>query len=283
MRITVTELEKLLVRLNGRRYSAYKRLRNKIIDYNIAKAALTKVQSDPHSPPSIIEVAIPYSSHRIPLEFFKGGRIVPFTDYIARVLYTTLKKYCKKCGSGYSCYMGIPKPSPRILRRSCVEVYRENLVLRFFIGLPAKGRRILGEKARVLLIDNITKVVKSIKALRNRIDDIRKHVENHMDQEFLRKWLYENNYMFFIGDGSILPRESSLSDRPLRKAIPFKSPETLRVQVKLPSGRVVTGMAVPHGFLMITGGGYHGKTTLLQAIQEGIYNHVEGDGRELVS
>jgi len=282
MRITVTELEELLARLNGRRYSAYKRLRNKIIDYNIAKATLTKIQSDPHSLPSIIEVTIPYSSHRIPLEFFKGGRIVPFTDYIARILYTTVKKYCKKCGSGYSCYMGIPKPSPRILRRSCVEVYGENLVLRFFIGLPAKGRRILGEKAKILLIDNIIKVVKSIIALRNRINDIRKHVENYMDQEFLRKWLYENNYMFFIGDGSILPRESSLSERPLRKAIPFKSPETLRVQVKLPSGRVVTGMAVPHGLLMITGGGYHGKTTLLQAIQEGIYNHVEGDGRELV-
>ena len=88
--------------------------------------------------------------------------------------------------------------------------------------------------------------------------------------------------MFFIADGSILPRESSLSEKPMKNATPFKSPRTLRVTVRLPSGKQITGMAMPRGIIVITGGGYHGKTTLLKAIQDGIYNHIRGDGREYV-
>ena len=122
--------------------------------------------------------------------------------------------------------------------------------------------------------------MKTIVDLNRKVHEIEDHVRNYLDQEYLRSWLYKNNYMFFIGDGSILPRESSISEKPMKNAIPFKSPETLRVKITLP--RVVSGMAVPIGLLVVTGGGYHGKTTLLEAIQEGIYDHVIGDGRELV-
>jgi len=281
-RISKSQLNDILQKIDGRRYSAYKRLRSIVIDYVYAKAVFTRVQSDPHAPPSILEITIPAQVHKLPKYLFKSEHIVPFTDYIARVLYRSATRFSRKRGSGFSGYIGIPKPSPRILRRSCVDVEKNNIILRSYIGLPARGRRILGEQAKAMLLNDVPELIKTIVMLHKKLGEIESHIRNYLDQEYLREWLYKNNYLFFIGDNSILPRESSISDKPMRNAIPFKSPRELRVMVKLPSGRTITGMAVPKGLIMITGGGYHGKTTLLNSIQEGIYNHVKGDGRELV-
>jgi predicted ABC-class ATPase len=63
--------------------------------------------------------------------------------------------------------------------------------------------------------------------------------------------------------------------------IPFKSPETLEVTLKRSKGSPVSGMGIPKGITLVVGGGYHGKSTLLNALQLGIYNHIPGDGREL--
>ena len=274
------ELKEILSKIDGKRYSLYKKLREYVIDYGVAKAYFTKIQGDPHAPPSILEIVVSSKAHSFPYEFFRNE--VPFTDYLARELFKITRRFSRKCGSGYSGYIGVPKPSPRILKRSCVETRGREIILRIYIGLPARGRRILGDQAKKLLLDYVPKIINSIIGLSSREGEIREHIEYYLDQEYLRKWLYENNYAFFIADNSILPRESSLSEKPLRNVVPFKSPETLRVQVKLPSNKVVSGMAVPLGVIVITGGGYHGKTTLLEAIQEGIYNHVKGDGREYV-
>ncbi|HIQ50269.1 MAG TPA: ATP-binding protein, partial [Nanoarchaeota archaeon] len=113
--LTKHQLRRHLEKLHGRKYSRYKELKNIVIDYDCAKAIFTKVQNDPHAPPSIMEITIPSSIHSFPQEFFEGKSVIAFTDYIARVLYSVTKKYNRKCGSGYSCFVGIPKPSSRIL------------------------------------------------------------------------------------------------------------------------------------------------------------------------
>jgi len=280
--VSEEELEKLLRKLHGKRYGAYKRLRGVVFSYDVAEATFTKIQGDPYAPPSILEITIPPSVHGLPSKFFDERSVTPFLDFIARELYLSSVKLRKKCGTGNSGYLGIPKPGPWILRRSCTEVSGRNIILRLFVGLPARGRRILGNMALEILLDKIPEIVKST-ILRPDIEErIEEHVENYLDQEYLREWLYENGYAAFVADGSILPRESSYSQKPMKNAIPFKSPQELRVKVELPSGKIVTGMAMPMGFIVITGGGYHGKTTLLEAIQDGIYDHVKGDGRELV-
>lgn len=282
IRIGISELKELLRKIDGKRYSMYKKLRNLVINYDVAKAILTKIQGDPHAPPSIMEITIPSKVHKLPNKFLRGEFQTPLTDYIARVLYRVTRKYSRKCGSGYSCYIGIPKPGPWILKRSCVGVKNGDIVLRMYIGLPARNRRVLGNKASELLIKHTLGIVDTIIELRSKVGEIEKHIECYIDQEYLRQWLYRNNYMFFIADRSILPRESSLSEKPMKNAILFKSPRPLRVIVRLPSGKQITGMAMPMGIAVITGGGYHGKTTLLKAIQNGIYNHVKGDGREYI-
>jgi len=204
--------------------------------------------------------------------------VTPFTDYLARKLYSSLAKVSERVGSGNSGYLGIPKLSNCILRRSSVDVKGRKLVLRFFVGLPAKGRRILGKEAEKIVYEKIPKVVRSI--LETREEDIREQIELYEDQEFLRRWIRDNRIVSFIAEGSVLPRESSFSEKPLKTGKPFRFEKS--VTVSLPSGRKVKGLAIPEGLTVITGGGYHGKTTILNSIQRGIYNHVKGDGRELV-
>jgi len=279
--VSFDELKRIFYKIDGKSYKNYKVLGKIIIAFNGIKAYFTKIQSDPHAPPSIIEILVTGKAHGFPKEALREN-LVPFTDYLARVLYTSTLRYRRKCGTGYSCYIGIPKPSPRILRRSCVDVDKDNLIIRLFVGLPARGRRINGEQAFILVGKNIPRIIEEIISLSGDFEKINEHITLYKDQEYLRKWLYENDYIFFIGEDSILPRESNLSERPLKSAIPFKAPDTLKVAIKLPSGKKITGMAVKKGLIVITGGGYHGKTTLLEAIQDGIYNHILGDGREYV-
>ena len=94
-------------------------------------------------------------------------------------------------------------------------------------------------------------------------------------QKDIRKWLRKSPYCAFLANGSILPREGGC-DLPMQGAIPFTSVPEDEVEV---CG--VKGMGIKRGVTVITGGGYSGKSTLLEAISAGIYDHAWGDGREL--
>ncbi len=52
--------------------------------------------------------------------------------------------------------------------------------------------------------------------------------------------------------------------------------------MELPNRGSVSGMGIPEGVTLVAGGGFHGKSTLLSALAWGVYDHVPGDGRELV-
>ncbi len=276
-------LKKLLRRINGMGYGAYKKLYDvRVVFSEGFTLTITKVQGDPHAPPSIAEVLIPWRLHRVPRKYLRGEEAVPFTDYVVRKLYVVTRSLRRRCGLGSSCYLGIPRPSPRILPRSSCEVVNDDLVIRFHVGLPASGRRVNASEAVKLLVRDVGRLVKSLLSVREELDDLDKHVMNYLRQERIREWLESNGYVAFIGDESVLPRKASFSEEPMPDAVPFKSPESLRVRIRLPWGEVVEGLGIREGVTVITGGAYHGKTTLLEAIQEGIYNHVLGDGRELV-
>ncbi len=278
-----TRLEKLLLRLDGRGYKRYKLLQGKSFKVKFFTVTFTKVQGDPFAPPSIVEILLKAEEHGFPKRLLEGEAATPSSDFLARQLYKECRRLRRKLGTGNSGFLGVPKPSPCILRRSCVEPCNGDVVARIYVGLPARGRRILGRAACTLLLETLPKVVEA-SLTRRHVDmaSLERHVELFLDQEFLRRELKKRGLVAFIADGSILPRESSYSVRPMAAAKPFRSPPSLSVVFRLPSGRIIAGMGVPEGITVITGGGYHGKTTLLRAIQEGVYNHVEGDGREFV-
>ena len=111
---------------------------------------------------------------------------------------------------------------------------------------------------------------------------IQEIVELADDQQAIREQLPERGLVAFVANGAMLPRESGVSDRPMRGAVPFESPESMEVELALPHKGKIKGMGIPEGITLIVGGGYHGKSTLLKALELGVYNHIKGDGREYV-
>lgn len=107
------------------------------------------------------------------------------------------------------------------------------------------------------------------------IEGLKKATELAKTQSSIREWLRNSDYCAFVANGSILPRAKG-TDLPMLDAIPFRSTPDDEIEV---CG--VRGMGIRKGVTVITGGGYSGKSTLLDAISAGICDHTLGDGREL--
>ena len=108
--------------------------------------------------------------------------------------------------------------------------------------------------------------------------EVKKCIELAEDQHYIRRELTKRRLIAFVANGSILPRESGVSQKPMKGAIAFEAPESMEVEMELPHRGKIKGMGIPEGITLIVGGGYHGKSTLLKALEHGIYNHVAGDG-----
>lgn len=280
------KLNDLLDRIDGRGYKAYKdiggtyKIRNftLMIDY---------VQGDPFATPSRIRVRVDKQVAIFPFELFSNkSRRIGFEDYITRQVYKVIKKIVKgDRGTGKSGLISIDGCGQEILERTSVVVNKEFIEARMTIGLPARGRTVLARQAKAMLFEELPEIVNRSLLYRS-IDqnELKRHVELVEDQDFLRNKLKEAGLVCFIANGAILPRESGISQKPLRnnKAVPFKSPSSMEVEVMLPNNGPVKGMGIPRGVTLIVGGGYHGKSTLLRAIERGVYNHIPGDGREFV-
>jgi predicted ABC-class ATPase len=273
-------MRKLLHDLDGSGYGGYKRLRgthhlNTPDGYEF-QLTIDHVQADPFAPPSLIQVTVPLDDLAIDPT---GG--IPLRDHLTRRVARALS-HRNPHGGKNAGFLTIDTPGQQVLDRASVVIDDSVLRLRMEAALPAQGRRIRGRAAATLLCDVLPSVIQDAlfdltRADRDALDEA---VEIYRDQESLRAQLTGLGLVGFIADGSALPREAGNSQRPLRNAVPFTSPASLRHTVDLPSGRQVTGMGVPQGVSLIVGGGYHGKSTLLKALELGIYNHVTGDGRE---
>ena len=174
------------------------------------------------------------------------------------------------------------KPDCRILRRSGLLYRKEDhtFVLKLFVLFPTgAGVSILGERISRMITD-ILKTVEEGSVFFDKVD-LQERLSAYKKQIALRRFCKEKGYVAFVADGSILPRKGD-SEELLETAVPFVSPERLRVMVPMEDGTILSGMGIPKGITVITGAGFSGKTTLLEAIEAGIYNHVPGDGREFV-
>lgn len=155
--------------------------------------------------------------------------------------------------------------------------------MRFEVGFPANGRTINAPELEKILFRFVPECVKRALYYSNMdAKKIQEIVELADDQQAIREQLPERGLVAFVANGAMLPRESGVSDRPMRGAVPFESPESMEVELTLPHKGKIKGMGIPEGITLIVGGGYHGKSTLLKALELGVYNHIKGDGREYV-
>lgn len=270
-------ISEILSRIDNKGYKAYKKLIGAEEVIGNVLIRVVKVQGDPYAPPSTVKAIARIDAPKWALE-----EPVPLADWLARRLHKLLSRYSRKIGEGRSGYLGIPRPSPVIIRRSSLEVHRDEVIARIHVGLPSKRRKILGDRARELLLEKIPRAIREVLNISDRIEELRRHVYTWKMQEYIREKLPSLGLVSFIGDGSILPRRCGGCEEPLPDAVPFWSPPSLRTTIMLPWGEEVTGMGIKKGVTVIAGSAFHGKSTLLEAIAAGVWNHVPGDGRERV-
>lgn len=278
------ELEKILFSMDGKSYSAYKSLKG---EYRFEKyvLAIDHVQLDPYAPPSKMRVTMDRKICGIPYELTDTkDKNIAVSDFLTRNFYREIQKSGNDgTGTGGSGRIFIDRCGQEILERTSVFIKGDKVEVRFEMGMPARGRRIMGKAAQKIIFEQLPEIVeKSII-----YDNLNKKALNEqvilvLDQEYARKMLKEKGLVAFVANGSVLPRESGVSDRPMKNAVKFKSPEKFEITLKLPSGKEVSGMGIPKGITLIVGGGYHGKSTLLAALERGVYNHIAQDGRELI-
>lgn len=279
-------LEQTLERIDGRGYGAYRELEGKW-DLDGRTLVVDRAQRDPFAAPSRVRLRLPGSTTRLPPEVCASGpRAVGTSCLLARTFSAEARSRSKRRGSGRSGTIRIEHPGQQVIANSAVRVEEDGgIEARFRVGLPAKGRRILGTQARQLLLGDVLDTAKAgLVAGAFAAKELRRHADTNEDAACLRAALAALRAIAFVADGAILPRRSGVDDRPLEagRVVPFRSPDSLRRTVDLPNRGVVTGMVVPVGVTVIVGGGYHGKSTLLRAIQSGVYDHRPGDGREYV-
>lgn len=272
----------ILRRIDGKGYKVYKQIegRYKFPNYRLF---VDHVQADPFAPPSSVRARVDQDTAGFPRELFKNKpRKVALEDYLTRRFHQLAVRYSSRMGSGKSGKIEIVKPGQQVLERSAMEVNEKYVEARFYVGLPAAGRRVLGSKAQEMFFERLPAVVEGALIYGNlNPDSIREHVETVEDARYIRDHLREKGLVAFVANGSMLPRRSGVDDRPLEKGVQFRSPPSLEVSFECPN-RTLRGMGIPEGVTLIVGGGYHGKSTLLNAIAMGIYDHVPGDGREFV-
>jgi predicted ABC-class ATPase len=267
-------------------YGAYKDLSG-AHDFGLFALFIDRVQRDPFAPPSLIRIRT--KENLFDRELFANPvRRVAFEDFLTRSVEREIRRVVRgNRGSGGSGRVEIQRTSQIVLPRTSMVVVPEHVEARMAVGLPARGRSVDARAAKTVLLEELPEVVHRglIPVPEGGVDveSARLHVETVEDADHLRGLLPELGLVAFIADGAVLPRESGASDRALRDgAVPFRSPEEYRVEVGLPNGGFILGMGVPEGVTLVAGGGFHGKSTLLSALSWGVYDHVPGDGRELV-
>ncbi|UNU23067.1 ABC-ATPase domain-containing protein [Microcoleus vaginatus] len=286
-------LRQHLLQLDNRGYKAYKDIQGNY-DFSEFTLIIDYVQGDPFASPSKFRVRVPPNIAQIPGELFNSrSREIALRDYLTRQFDTAAHSISSKRGTGKSGMIAVTGFGQEVLERTSAFIISSarsgiedlgGVELRFAVGLPAGGRSILGRQAAEMLCENIPEIVsQSLKYANLNAAECRRHVETVEDADWLRQQLAENGLFAFVADGSILPRRTGVDNRPLlNNAVAFQSPPSLKVEFNCPNRGLISGMGIPAGITLIVGGGYHGKSTLLRAIELGVYNRIPGDGREFV-
>ena len=278
------ELKNELFKIDGKGYKAYKALEGRY-DFKKYVLSIDHVQGDPFASPSRVRVIIDNKVAQIPEELFDNkNKEIAVCDFLTRLFSKNIRNQSEKIfGSGKSGLIEISRCPQEILERTAIIRNKSFFEARFYVGFPARGRSVLARELEKIIFNIIPNIVESTFIYEN-IDKLAliNRVKLMEDQCFIRENLKEKGLVAFEANGSILPRESGISARPLRDGKKFVSPQALEVEFDTPNRGKIKGMGIPKGITLIVGGGYHGKSTLLKALELGIYNHIEGDGREFV-
>ena len=283
---TSTELRSLLNRIDHRGYPAYKDTRG-MYQFPGYVLSIDHVQGDPFASPSKVSVHVKGKTAAFPQELYQDAhQRIALQDELTRQFGRRAEQFAFKAkGSGKSGLISVSRCCQEVLERTAcrIDPATGDVVLRMEIGFPANGRTINARELEKILFDFVPECVKHALFYKNMdAKRLRAIIDLAEDQHYIREMLPKMGLCAFVADGSILPRESGISPRPMKGGVKFRSPEELKVTMELPHRGKITGMGIKKGITLIVGGGYHGKSTLLKALELGVYDHIAGDGREYV-
>lgn len=283
---TSTELRSLLKRIDHRGYPAYKDTRG-MYQFPGYVLSIDHVQGDPFASPSKVSVHVKGKTAAFPQELYQDThQRIALQDELTRQFGRRAEQFAFKAkGSGKSGLISVSRCCQEVLERTAcrIDPATGDAVLRMEIGFPANGRTINARELEKILFDFVPECVKHALFYKNMdAKRLRAIIDLAEDQHYIREMLPKMGLCAFVADGSILPRESGISPRPMKGGVKFRSPEELKVTMELPHRGKITGMGIKKGITLIVGGGYHGKSTLLKALELGVYDHIAGDGREYV-
>ena len=281
---TQKELREQLRQIDHKGYKAYKVLEGEY-EFGTYRLCIDHVQGDPFATPSRVRILY-YNKGSVPAEYIgEKYRKTAVEDALLRRLHRNLR-ICgdkERKGSGKSGLVTACRTGQEILERTAMRVAKEYIEARIEVGFPAFGRTIAAGALADILFDLLPEVVKrTFDPQRSLAKELEDAVFLADDQQYIRNQLKEQGLVAFVADGSVLPRESGVSQKPMKSAVVFQSPASLAVDMDLPHRGKVRGMGIRRGITVVVGGGFHGKSTLLKYLERGVYNHIAGDGRELV-
>lgn len=281
-----TELKNILQRIDHKGYPAYKDTKGSY-EFPGYVLGIDHVQGDPFAAPSKVSIHIRGKQAAFPEELWQTDcKRIALQDYLLRQFLRQVEKVSFQAkGSGKSGFMGVSRPGQEILERSAcqIDAGTGDIALRMEIGFPANGRTVNSRELEKICFQFLPACVKAALFYQSLDKKTVKAVaELAENQRYIREKLAKLGLVAFVANGSILPRESGVSGRPMKNAVPFRSPKSLEVTLEPPHGGAITGMGIKSGITLIVGGGYHGKSTLLKALETGVYDHIAGDGREYV-
>ncbi|EJG1179791.1 ABC-ATPase domain-containing protein [Vibrio parahaemolyticus] len=268
------QLTATLKKIEKQNYRAYQQIKGQY-DFTDFTLFIDHVQGDPYASASRFRATRAWSLTGLewlknePPAFQRAAR-----DFIAR----SFEQFAKQENT-----VSIALNGQTVLDSTAVLFTEEGIELRFRVNLPAEGRSVLGKKANNILTFHLPKFIRRA-TLERELDReaMVKHCQVVEDQSALREQLEAHNLVAFVANGSVLPRIAGNCDLPMKEAVEFTAPESLQVTLHAPNKGYVTGLGIPKGITLIVGGGFHGKSTLLNAIERSIYDHIPGDGREYI-
>ncbi|WP_333002429.1 ABC-ATPase domain-containing protein [Vibrio coralliilyticus] len=268
------QLTATLKKIEKQNYRAYQQIKGQY-DFGDYTFFIDYVQADPYASASRVRAVRPWSLTGLQwLCETSDAYQVAARDFIAR----SFAEFAKQENS-----VSIALTGQTVMDSTSVLFTDEGIELRFRVNLPAEGRSVLGKKTNNILTFHLPKFIRRA-TLERELDKeaLVHHCQIVEDQEFIRGKLDEYNLLAFVGNGSVLPRVAGNCDLPMKDAVALTAPESLQVTIATPNQGEITGLGIRKGITLIVGGGFHGKSTLLNAIERSIYNHIPGDGRERI-
>ncbi|EEY37340.1 ABC-ATPase domain-containing protein [Vibrio mimicus] len=261
-----------LKKLEKQNYRAYQQIKGQY-DFGDFTLFIDHIQSDPYASASRLRATRAWSLTGLDwLREKSPAYQMAARDFIARAF----AEFAKQDNS-----LSIAISGQAVLDSTSVLFNEDGIELRFRMSMPAEGRDILAKKALNILTFHLPKYIRRA-TLDRELDKaaLLHHCEVVEDQEAMRAQLDDLGLVAFVANGSVLPRLAGNCDLPMKEAVPFQTPKSLEVTLSTPNQGDLVGMGIPQGITLIVGGGFHGKSTLLTALERSIYNHIPGDGRE---